>query len=105
MRKLATGPKVRARSRITAARPHLAEVAADQGHCRAAPTAAGSRYQGAVEELSPLRADPWSALPLGAVSVALLISPAAADLFLRRAITAYSVAPLAAHRMAPPGRP
>jgi predicted ATP-grasp superfamily ATP-dependent carboligase len=36
------------------------------------------RYRGAVEELLPLRADPWCAIPLGLVVAKLLFDPASA---------------------------
>jgi predicted ATP-grasp superfamily ATP-dependent carboligase len=53
------------------------------------------KYKGAVEELTPLRADPWSALPVGLITAALLISPGVAAGLVRGTIRAYSLSPAA----------
>jgi predicted ATP-grasp superfamily ATP-dependent carboligase len=62
--------------------------------------AAGSgRYRGSREELVPLLTDPWCAVPLGVVTARLLRTPAAAARFSETTVAAYSLTPLAIHRL------
>ena len=57
------------------------------------------RYQGTIEELVPLRTDPWCALPLTVVIAKLLRAPDAAARFTQTAVAAYSLTPSAIHRL------
>jgi predicted ATP-grasp superfamily ATP-dependent carboligase len=57
------------------------------------------RYQGTIEELVPLRTDPWCALPLAVVIAKLLRAPDAAARFSQTAVAAYSLTSSAIHRL------
>jgi predicted ATP-grasp superfamily ATP-dependent carboligase len=57
------------------------------------------RYRGALEELVPLKTDPWCAIPLGVVVARLLRAPKAAAQFSETTVAAYSLTPAAIHRL------
>lgn len=62
--------------------------------------AAGSgRYRGSIEELVPLRIDPWCAIPLAVVIAKLLRAPDAAARLAQTTIAAYSLSATAIRRM------
>jgi predicted ATP-grasp superfamily ATP-dependent carboligase len=50
------------------------------------------RYRGTTEELTPFRADPWSALPLSLIGATLLVWPDAANQMTKATVKAYSCA-------------
>ena len=50
-----------------------------------------SRNRDPAEELTPLRADPWSAVPFGLVAAKLPLNPASADRIPGRTVRAYSL--------------
>jgi predicted ATP-grasp superfamily ATP-dependent carboligase len=56
------------------------------------------RYRGAVEELTPARVDPLSAVPFAGALAALMASPHAASGLSRRVVEAYSLTPAAFER-------
>jgi hypothetical protein len=49
------------------------------------------RYRDAGEELTPLRTDPWSAVPFGLVAAKLLLNPASAGRMAAGTVRAYSL--------------
>ena len=49
------------------------------------------RYRDAGEELTPLRADPWSAVPFSLVAAKLLLNPASAGRMATSTVRAYSL--------------
>lgn len=49
------------------------------------------RYQDAAEELTPLRTDPWSAIPFSLVATKLLFNPASAGPMAGGTVRAYSL--------------
>jgi hypothetical protein len=57
------------------------------------------RYRGSIEELVPLRQDPYCIVPLGMVLGQLLASPAVGATLSRRTIDAYSLTPAAIERL------
>jgi predicted ATP-grasp superfamily ATP-dependent carboligase len=57
------------------------------------------RYQGSIEELVPLRTDPWCAAPLAVVIAKLLLAPGATARFAQTTIAAYSLSAAAIRRM------
>jgi predicted ATP-grasp superfamily ATP-dependent carboligase len=57
------------------------------------------RYRGSLEELVPLRTDPWCAIPLGVVVAKLLRAPASAARLSEITVAAYSLTPQAIERL------
>jgi hypothetical protein len=57
------------------------------------------RYRDALEELTPVSIDPWSAIPLGVVFSSLMLSPRAASRFSERTVKAYSLSRCAVRRL------
>jgi predicted ATP-grasp superfamily ATP-dependent carboligase len=57
------------------------------------------RYKDAGEELTPLRTDPWSAIPFGLVVAKLLFDPASAGQMAGRTVRAYSLTAAAVHHL------
>jgi predicted ATP-grasp superfamily ATP-dependent carboligase len=60
---------------------------------------AAGRYAGSVEELVPLRSDPYCIVPLGVVLGKLMLSPGAGAELSRQTIEAYSLTPAAIERL------
>jgi hypothetical protein len=52
-------------------------------------------YSGSQEDLTPIRSDPWSLVPLAVVLVQLLVNPAAAQRLSGSTVTDYSLTPKA----------
>lgn len=57
------------------------------------------RYRDAAEELTPLRTDPWSAVPFGLVTTKLLLNPASASRMASGTVRAYSLTATAVHHL------
>jgi predicted ATP-grasp superfamily ATP-dependent carboligase len=57
------------------------------------------RYRGTIEELVPLRTDPWCAIPLAVVVAKLMRAPDAAARFAQTTVAAYSLSAAAIRRM------
>ena len=52
-------------------------------------------YSGSREDLTPIRSDPWSLLPLSVVIVGLLVNPATANCLSAHTVADYSLSPKA----------
>jgi len=57
------------------------------------------RYAGTIEELTPIRTDRWSAVPLAIVLAKLMQAPSAAERMSSQALKAYSLTPEAIERV------
>jgi hypothetical protein len=57
------------------------------------------RYRGATEELTPIRTDPWSVVPLGFLTATLLLAPSAVARLSEQTVSAYSLSPDAIRRL------